>query len=56
MAAAAGARCVLLFGPTDPKVWAPANLGVTVLRAPLGQWAALEERMVWERVRGLWEG
>ncbi len=56
VAAAAGARCVLLFGPTDPKVWAPANLGVTVLRAPLGQWAALEERMVWERVRGLWEG
>jgi heptosyltransferase-2 len=55
VAAAVGARCVLLFGPTDPAVWAPANLGVTVVRAPLGQWAALEERMVWERVRGLWE-
>jgi heptosyltransferase-3 len=36
IAAAAGARCVLLFGPTDPAVWAPANENVTVLRAPDG--------------------
>jgi heptosyltransferase-3 len=34
LAAAAGARCILLFGPTDPAVWAPANENVTVLRAP----------------------
>lgn len=34
IAAAAGARCILLFGPTDPAVWAPANRNVTVLRAP----------------------
>jgi heptosyltransferase-3 len=36
IAAAAGARCILLFGPTDPAVWAPENEGVTVLRAPGG--------------------
>jgi len=34
LAAAAGAPCILLFGPTDPAVWAPANENVTVLRAP----------------------
>jgi heptosyltransferase III len=34
LAAAAGARCILLFGPTDPAVWAPCNEGVRVLRAP----------------------
>ena len=33
IAAAAGTRCVLLFGPTDPDVWAPANEQVQVLRA-----------------------
>ena len=36
IAAAVGARCVLLFGPTDPNVWAPANEKVTVIRAPNG--------------------
>lgn len=34
LAAAAGTPCVLLFGPTDPEVWAPANPAVTVLRGP----------------------
>ena len=33
LAAAAGANCILLFGPTDPNVWAPANENVRVLRA-----------------------
>jgi heptosyltransferase-2 len=32
LAAAAGARCILLFGPTDPAVWAPANENVSVLK------------------------
>lgn len=36
LAAAAGAECLLLFGPTDPGVWAPRNPGVNVLRAPHG--------------------
>jgi heptosyltransferase-2 len=34
LAAAAGANCILLFGPTDPGVWAPANDNVQILRAP----------------------
>ncbi len=36
LAAAAGARCVLLFGPSDPAIWAPANEKVQVIRAPDG--------------------
>jgi ADP-heptose:LPS heptosyltransferase len=37
LAAAAGANCVLLFGPTNPDVWAPANDNVRVLRSPTGR-------------------
>ncbi|HEX8489529.1 MAG TPA: glycosyltransferase family 9 protein, partial [Chthoniobacterales bacterium] len=37
IAAAAGARCILLFGWTDPAIWAPANDNVTVLRSPEGR-------------------
>jgi heptosyltransferase-3 len=37
IAAAVGARCLLLFGPSDPAIWAPANENVSVLRAPEGQ-------------------
>lgn len=36
IAAAVGARCILLFGPTDPAIWAPANESVTVLHASHG--------------------
>lgn len=41
LAAAAGANCILLFGPTDPAVWAPANQNVRILRAPGGHLGAL---------------
>ena len=34
LAAAAGANCILLFGPTDPDVWAPRNDNVQILRTP----------------------
>src|SRR5438067_7542359 len=34
IAAAAGANCVLLFGPTDPDIWAPQNENARVIRAP----------------------
>jgi heptosyltransferase-3 len=36
LAAAAGANCILLFGPTDPNVWAPRNENVRVLQAQSG--------------------
>ncbi len=42
LAAAAGANCVLLFGPTDPNVWAPRNNNVRVLRAQSGKLSDLE--------------
>jgi len=37
LAAAAGANCILLFGATDPDVWAPKNENVRVLRPPSGK-------------------
>ena len=42
LAAAAGADCILLFGPTDPHVWAPRNKNVRVIRAPGGRLSNLE--------------
>jgi len=50
VAAAAGAQSVLLFGPTDPAVWAPKNPGVRVLRAPGGRWEDLSVDAVWENL------
>jgi heptosyltransferase-3 len=41
LAAAVGTRCVLLYGPTDPRVWAPTNSGVRVLEAPHGDFSRL---------------
>jgi heptosyltransferase-3 len=46
IAAAAGARCLLLFGRSDPAIWAPANENVTVLRAPEGKMRLLEVQTV----------
>ncbi|MDP9099708.1 MAG: glycosyltransferase family 9 protein [Verrucomicrobiota bacterium] len=46
IAAAVGARSLLLFGPTDPAIWAPANANVTVLRAPLGKMELLDVESV----------
>lgn len=37
IAAASGARALLLFGPTDPEVWAPKNPDVRVIRANSGK-------------------
>ena len=42
LAAAAGANCILLFGPTDPHVWGPRNKNVRVIRAPGGRLSNLE--------------
>ena len=57
LAAAAGASCFLLFGPTDPKVWAPQNTNARVLLAPHGDLTQLDAATVcnsindWERER-----
>ena len=42
LAAAAGAPCLLLFGPTAPAIWAPANLQVRVLRGASLTMAGIE--------------
>jgi heptosyltransferase-2 len=46
LAAAAGAKCVLLFGPTDPSVWAPLNENARVIRAPNGDLRQLDVDLV----------
>ena len=53
IAAAVGVPCTLLFGPTDPAVWAPRNFGVEVLRAPAGDWSKLEVAEVWNALERL---
>ena len=53
IAAASGARCLLLFGPTDPEIWAPQNEGVRVLRAPSGDWRALHPGEVWDALKAV---
>ncbi len=42
LAAAVGTPCVLLFGPTDPDLWAPPYPGVEVVRAPDGFMGSLD--------------
>ena len=42
LAAAAGASCLILFGPTDSKVWAPQNTNARVLLAPHGDLTQLD--------------
>lgn len=46
LAAAAGANCILLFGPTDPNIWAPKNDNVQILRAPSSRLADLRIEQV----------
>lgn len=46
LAAAAGARSLLLFGPTDPAIWAPANPHVEIVRAPDGNLSNLDVETV----------
>jgi heptosyltransferase-3 len=46
LAAAAGAPCILLFGVTDAKVWAPGNENVRVIQAPNRDLRALDVETV----------
>lgn len=47
LAAVAGPPCLLLFGPTDPGVWAPPHAHVQMLRAPGGNLGELSVATVW---------
>lgn len=51
LAAAVDTSCVLLFGPTDPAIWAPANEKVTIVTAPDGLLVRLPVTVVEEAVR-----
>ncbi|HJT82685.1 MAG TPA: glycosyltransferase family 9 protein [Chthoniobacterales bacterium] len=53
LAAAAGAKCVLLFGPTDPEVWAPQGVNVRILRGPDSDLRKLEYRTVLDALESL---
>jgi ADP-heptose:LPS heptosyltransferase len=53
LAAAAGARCILLFGPTDPAIWAPKNENVRIIRAPSGAMEDIPPIEIQETLAGL---
>ncbi|MFL6540624.1 MAG: glycosyltransferase family 9 protein [Chthoniobacterales bacterium] len=46
IAAAVGTPSILLFGPTDPQIWAPTNNNVRVIRAPNGDLTRLQTSVV----------
>ena len=50
LAAVVGTRCLLLFGPTDPDIWAPPCPAVGVLRSKSGSMAGLDLADVQELV------
>ena len=50
IAAGVNARCILLFGPTNPAIWAPANENVSVLRASDGNLRSLSVKKVIEAI------
>ena len=53
LAASAGAKGLLLFGPTEPGIWAPVSSKVRVLRAPDGSLGSLPVETVLEEAREL---
>lgn len=56
LAAVAGAPCLLIFGPTDPGVWAPPHAHVQVLRAPGGNLGELSVGTVWSAASRMLHG
>lgn len=51
IAAAVGTPCCLLFGPTDPRTWAPTGKNVRVLKAPTEALASLSLETATEFVK-----
>lgn len=50
LAAATGTPCLLLFGPTDPAIWAPRGAHVSTLRADAEDLHAIQPAEVLERL------
>lgn len=46
LAAAVGTPCVLLFGPTDPDIWAPPYPAVEIIRSPDAAMSSLNAEIV----------
>ena len=53
VAVAAGARVLAIFGPTDPRRWAPVSEALVVVRAPGGNLAGLSAETVVETALAL---
>ncbi|MFV1995963.1 MAG: glycosyltransferase family 9 protein, partial [Verrucomicrobiales bacterium] len=53
LAAACGIPCVLLFGPTEPAIWAPRNPQVITLKAPEDELSKADPAVVSEAAREL---
>ena len=53
LAASCGVPCLLLFGPTEPAIWAPRNSNSSVLRAPLGRLEVLRVAEVVPRLAAI---
>lgn len=53
LAAATGVPCLLLFGPTDPGVWGPANPQVEILSSPTGRMDGIPVEMVVDRLEAV---
>jgi heptosyltransferase-2 len=53
LAAAVGTPSVLLFGPTDPAIWAPQNPQVRIVRAPCLTMLGIEQSAVMAAAREL---
>ena len=51
IAAAVGTPSLLMFGGTDPKVWAPQNPNVKSVKAPDGNLEVLELETVLQAIR-----
>lgn len=53
LAASAGAKGLLLFGPTEPGIWAPVSPRVRVVQSPDRSLGGLDEGLVLEEARKL---
>jgi heptosyltransferase-2 len=55
IASAAGAPSLLLFGPTDPDIWAPLTAPVKIIRPPDYNLASLDVPPVAQALRHMLE-